>query len=169
MNRPIEFPPISGSNLLELQRYLRSRTIEGGLRQRALLIWELSAGFSLAEASEMARLHYTNAHKWVRRFLSQGIDGLQDQARSGRPRIYHKKQTTVILQVALARPEDLGLDFTTWSLPKLEEYLQKRKGLKNLSRETIRRRLLEAGLRFRAGQTWCESDDPQFEQKKTKS
>src|SRR5207245_2242154 len=67
-----------------------------------------------------------------------------------------------------AHPEDLGLGFTTWSLPKLEEYLRQQPGLKHLARSTIRRRLHHAGLRYRAGQTWCLSTDPDFEVKKTK-
>jgi len=71
--------------------------------------------------------------------------------------------------VATAHPRDRGLDFTTWSLPKLEEYLRQRPGLKHLARSTIRRRLRAAGLRYRAGQTWCQSTDPDFEVKKTKS
>jgi transposase len=133
------------------------------------LIWELAAGCSLAEASEAVGLHYTNAHRWVRRFMASGVKGLVEGARSGRPRDYDAQATTEILQVATAQPGDLGLGFTTWSLPKLEEYLRQRPRLRRLARSTIRRRLRTAGLRYRTGQTWCQSGDPDFEVKKTKS
>jgi len=89
--------------------------------------------------------------------------------KSGRPREYDEDSTTEIIKVASARPKDLGLKFTTWSLQKLEEYLKKRPGLKKVTRSTIRRRLQTEGFKFKAGQTWCESNDPDFEVKKTKS
>lgn len=123
----------------------------------------------LAEASEWADLHYTNAHQWVKRFLEYGIAGLSDQPKSGRPRIYGKGLDTEIVKAAAARPKDLGLPFTAWSLPKLQEYLSQRRGLKEITRSTIRRRLHQEGFRFYEGQTWCESHDPDFESKKTKS
>src|SRR5437762_2738283 len=97
-----------------------------------------------------------------------GVKGLTDRTRSGRPPDYAAGATSEILKVATAHPEDLGLGFTTWSLPKLEEYLRQQPGLKHLARSTIRRRLHHAGLRYRAGQTWCLSTDPDFEVKKTK-
>ena len=169
MARKLSFPDLPGNQLVELQRLLRSRLSPAGVHKRAQLIWHLAAGVSLTEASEWAGFHYTNAQRWVQRFLGSGVAGLRDRPKSGRPREYGHQQSTEILQVATARPTDLGLGFTTWSLPKLEQYLRRRPATKHLSRSTIRRRLREAGLRFRAGQTWCESSDPEFEVKKTAS
>jgi transposase len=166
MSRIVAFPELTGEQLVDLQRLLRSRSTPAGVQRRASLIWELAAGSSLAEASEAVGLHYTNAHRWVRRFLASGVKGLADGPRSGRPLDYDAQATTEILQVATAQPGDLGLEFTTWSLPKLEEYLRQRPRLKHLARSTIRRRLRAAGLRYRAGQTWCQSADPDFEVKK---
>ncbi len=169
MSRIIAFPELTGEQLVDLQRLLRSRSAPAAVQRRACLIWELAAGTSLAEASEAVGLHYTNAHRWVRRFLASGIQGLAEGTRSGRPPEYDVEATTEILKVATGHPGDLGLRFTTWSLPKLEEYLRQRPNLKHLARSTIRRRLRAAGLRYRAGQTWCHSTDPDFEVKKTKS
>lgn len=168
MGRTLDFPDLSGKQLVELQRLLRSPSTPGGVQRRAHLVWQLAAGASLAEASEWAELHYTNAHQWVKRFLVSGVAGLLDRQKSGRPRTYGPDLTTLILKAATARPKELGLGFTTWSLPKLEEYLRERTGLEQVTRSTIRRRLREGGLRFRTGQTWCESKDPEFEVKKTK-
>ena len=169
MRRSIAFPELTGEQLVDLQQLLRSRCAPAGVQRRASLIWELAAGSSLLEASEAVGLHYTNAHRWVRRFLAAGTKGLADGTRSGRPPAYQTEATTEILKVATAHPRNLGLGFTTWSLPKLEEYLRRRPNLKHLARSTIRRRLRAAGLRYRAGQTWCLSADPDFEVKKTKS
>jgi transposase len=169
MPRALAFPRLKGGQLTELQQILRSRDSPSGLRQRSELIWMLAGGASLAEASEWVGLHYTNAHIWVKRFREAGLAGLSDHPKSGRPRVYGDGVTTEVIKVAAARPKDLGLKFTTWSLPKLQEYLRRQRGLGGITRSTIRRRLRQEGFRFRDGQTWCESHDPDFEVKKTKS
>jgi transposase len=169
MARILSFPSLKAVQLFELQRLLRSRSTRTGLRRRSELIWLLAGGASLIDASEWVGLHYTNAHLWVKRFRSSGIAGLSDQPKSGRPRIYGKDVDTEVIKAAAARPKDLGLRFTTWSLPKLQEYLTQQPGLKGITRSTIRRRLHQEGFHFYEGQTWCESNDPDFESKKTKS
>jgi len=168
MPRTLAFPSLKVAQLGELQRVLRSRTTPASLRQRSELIWLLAGGATLVDASEWVGLHYTNAHAWVKRFLASGMAGLLDRPKSGRPRRYDHEITTKIIKAAAARPKDLGLKFTTWSLPKLRQYLSQQSGLENITPSTIRRRLLQEGFRFREGQTWCESHDPDFEVKKTK-
>jgi len=159
--RSLVFPTLKATQLFELQRLLRSRTTPSGVRRRCELIWLLAGGASLLEASEWAELHYTNAHLWVERFRESGVAGLSDRPKSGRPRVYGKDIDTEIIKAAAARPKDLGLPYTTWSLPKLQEYLRQRTGLKGITRSTIRRRLHQEGFHFYEGQTWCESHDPE--------
>ena len=167
MNRPFVLPPLSGENLLELQRLIRASSTSAGLFRRCLLIWQLAAGYSIKAAGQIANLHYTNAHKWVKRFQADGLAGLQDRKRSGRPRIHGEKMEELVIKTATSRPPDLGLGFTTWSLAKLERHLHQHHEVSSISRETIRHILFRHGLHFLTGQTWCESDDPDFEVKKT--
>lgn len=82
MNHSFLLPPLSAKVLLALQRLLRASTTPIGLYKRYLLIWELAAGYNIAEASEIAHLHYTNAHKWVKRFEATGLDGLHELVRT---------------------------------------------------------------------------------------
>jgi transposase len=167
MNRPFLLPPLSGEDLVEIQRLIRAPSTSAGLYRRCLLIWQLAAGYNITEASQLARFHYTNAHKWVKRFLSNGLIGLHDQQRSGRPRVHGGAIEELVIKTATSRPPDLGLGFTTWSLAKLEDHLRQQMGSSPISRETIRHILTRHGLRFLTGQTWCESNDPDFEVKKT--
>jgi transposase len=169
MPRELHFPKLKGSQLVELQRVLRSQNVAASLQQRSELIWLLAGGASLTEACEWVGLHYTNGHLWMKRFLQSGMAGLASRPRPGRPRRYGEGVTTQIIKVAAARPKDLGLRFTTWSLPKLQAHLRQQPGLGGLTLSTIRRRLLAEGFRFREGRTWCESRDPEFESKKTRS
>lgn len=167
MNRAFLLPPLSGEELLELQRLVRAPTTSAGLYRRCLLIWQLAAGYSIREAGQSANLHYTNAHKWVKRFQSEGLAGLHERKRPGRPRVYAGDVEELVIKTATSRPADMGLGFTTWSLAKLERHFQQHSPIAPISRETIRHILSRHGLRFLTGQTWCESDDPEFEVKKT--
>jgi transposase len=146
MPRSLDFPRLKAKQLVELQRVLRARSSPSGLQQRSELIWLLAGGASLAEASEWVGVHYTNAHSWVKRFREAGVAGLLDQAKSGRPRRYGDDATTEVIKAAAARPKDLGLKFTTWSLPKLQEYLRRQPGLESITGSTIRRRLRQEAL-----------------------
>lgn len=166
MNRPFLLPPLSGEDLLALQRLIRAPSTSAGLYRRSLLLWQLAAGYNIREAAQIANLHYTNAHKWVKRFQSEGLAGLLDRKRPGRPRIHGGEIEELVIKTATSRPPDLGLGFTTWSLAKLEQHLRQHSGISTISRETIRHILSRHGLLFLTGQTWCESNDPEFEVKK---
>jgi len=73
-----------------------------------------------------------------------------------------------IIDAALNKPSDLGLPFTCWSLSKLKDYLEDHECIGPISIETIRRILRENGIKYRHTKTWKESNDPEFESKKTK-
>jgi len=166
MNTAYRLRKLSADELVELQRLLRGQNTAAAEFKRLRLIWLLAGGYSIARASEYVGLHYTNAHKWVKRFESEGLDGLRTRARSGRPRVYDQVAEDLVVDLATSQPKDLGLDFTTWSLSKLTEHLHEHEQLPEISHETIRRILQRRGLHHLTGRTWCESDDPEFEAKK---
>jgi hypothetical protein len=68
----------------ELLRWQRCSTLPAGLVRRGRLILLLSEGRSVKEAAGIAGLTPNNARKWIRRFLGQGIAGLDDQPGRGR-------------------------------------------------------------------------------------
>ena len=153
MNRPFLLPPLCAQELLELQRILRATSTPAGLYRRCRSIWQLAAGSSIAEGAELAQLHYSNAHKWLKRFQADGLPGLRDRPRSGRPRIYVDDVETLVIETATSQPSNLGLGFATWSLPKLEDHLRQLPQTRTIGFSTIRRILARHGLRFLTGQT----------------
>lgn len=152
--------PLSARELLELQQLIRSEELPSYVARRAMLIWLLEAGFTIREAADIVGYHYTNAYFWIKRFRAEGAASLLDRPRPGRPRIYDRSIETRVLELITSRPADLGLGFRTWSLAKLEQYLQLREGIEGLSRETIRRMLNRNGFRFVPGRAWCRVDYP---------
>jgi transposase len=169
MNRVHRLRELSAEELLELQTLLRAENTPAALFRRARLIWLLAGQYSIAEASEYVGLHYTNAHLWVKRFEAEGLAGLDSRPRPGRPRVYDAAAEEGVVDLATSRPQDLGLGFTTWSLPKLAKHLREHEQLAGISPGTVRSILRRRGLRFLTGGTWCESDDPDYEAKKGQS
>ena len=66
---------------------------------------------------------------WLKRFNSEGLDGLKDRPRSGRPATYTPEQVGAVVEASLTKPADLGLPFASWTLDRLAAYLQEGKGI----------------------------------------
>ena len=78
---------------LELSEAVR-RTLEGWLRatstplgkaRRARALLLLADGMSYIETARLVGLAERHVRKWARRFVREGLDGLEDLPRSGRP------------------------------------------------------------------------------------
>lgn len=59
-----------------------------------------------------------------------------------------RARTARIKQIALARPADHGLPFSTWSLSKLADYLIAQGVVEDISHEGLRMLLREQGVSF---------------------
>ena len=70
--------------------------------------------------------------------------------------------------MALSRPADHGLPFSTWSLTKLAEFLVAEGVVEDISHEGLRVLLREEGVSFQVIKTWKQSTDPDFEAKKNR-
>ena len=80
---------LTDSQRTQLQHWLRSPTMPAGLARRARLLLLLEdADTTLKQAARTAGLAPRHAHKWVQRFLAQGLEGLHDRPRPGRQPVF---------------------------------------------------------------------------------
>jgi len=77
-------------------------------------------------------------------------------------------QRQQIKKVALSRPTDHDLPFSTWSLSKLAEFLVAEGVVDDISHEGLRALLREEGVSFQVIKTFKVSNDPDFEAKKNR-
>jgi transposase len=109
----------------------------------------------------------------LHRFATQGIDGLGDQPRSGRPRRLTMEDDSRIIALARSAPpgklerySDGSLDVrdeeaeAQWSLNALAR-AAKEAGI-TIKRSQIRRILLREGVRWRRTHSWGDSSDKDF-------
>jgi transposase len=136
------------------------------LRDRATMIAWSAEGWWVSDIARIVRVTPQVVRKWIRRFNAEGLDGLQDQPRSGRPATYTSEQIGEVIAVSLLKPDGLGLPFGCWTLDRLQAYLTEARGLP-IRRSRINEILVAEGLRWRTDETWFgDRVDPQFAEKR---
>ncbi len=68
----------------ELESWLRATTGPAGLARRARIILMLASGESVSQISRTIGIGRNHVAKWAKRFIEQGIRGLDDKAGRGR-------------------------------------------------------------------------------------
>jgi transposase len=123
------------------------------------------------EVPAIARVTFTSPDRVrdvIHHFNADGFDSLRPRYGGGRPPKFTAPQRQQIKQTALARPTDHGLPFSTWSLPKLADFLVAQGVVDDISHEGLRLLLREEGVSFQAVKTWKTSTDPDYEAKKNR-
>jgi Winged helix-turn helix len=77
---------LSDDDRVELERRASALTLPFRVVQRARLILYAAEGIADKEIAVRCGCHPQVVSKWRRRFCEQGIEGLKDKPRAGRPR-----------------------------------------------------------------------------------
>src|SRR5216683_2661118 len=108
---------LSDRDHAELVSLTRSPRVSSVIGFRARIVLALAGGGSTtAVASELGTSAPT-VRKWRDRFFAEGVDGLDDRSRSGRPPVVDEGM--VVAETLTAPPEDSGL--THWSSRELSK------------------------------------------------
>ena len=149
-----------------VQALASSRTAEARLVERSSIIALAAEKHGPSQIARELGVSRPTVYTWVRRFNSQGLEGLYDQPRCGRPATYPPEQVAEVLAAAMADPKTLGMPFGSWTLDRLQAYLNERKKIP-IKRSRIDEILLAEGLRWRKQESWFgERVDPQFAEKR---
>jgi transposase len=149
-----------------LARVARSRTTATREVERARIIWLASQGQRVPAIAEALHLSANTVRRWLKRFNADGLAGLTDAFRSGRPATYTPEQVGEVMATALTDPQHLQLPFGSWTLDRLEVYLNAQRGIP-IKRSRIAEILIAEGLRWRQQETWVgERVDPDFATKR---
>ena len=153
----------------ELERLARSRTAEARLVVRAKIVLGLAAGERPYQVADRVGVGRVAAYGWLHRFNAEGLKGLTDHPRPGRPPTYTPEQRAEVIAAALTKPDALGLPFASWTLDRLAAYLAEHKGI-GIKRTRIDEILIAEGLRWRKQETWFgQKVDPEFAAKRGRS
>jgi transposase len=103
------------------------------------------------DPGQIARVALTSADRArdvIHNFNADGFESLYPRYRGGRPPKYSESERGEIERLALSRPADHDLPFSTWSLTKLAEYLVEKEVVEDISHEGLRKVLDAEGVSF---------------------
>ena len=111
--RPLNPLEVSGSTREELESLSRSLSLAAGLVSRAKIVLLCADGFDNKAVAEEVGTSRQTVGKWRERFRTQGLMGLYDERRPGKPRSIEDDEVMVLLRKTLdTEPADGS---THWS------------------------------------------------------
>jgi transposase len=99
---------------------------------------------------------------WVQRFESEGLAGLSEGERSGRPSRLNAGQLTKVEAALRVSPTQFGLPTQMWDGPTLSAYLGRELGVKLKVRQ-CQRLFRQLGFRLRKPRPQVAQADPQLQ------
>jgi putative transposase len=139
----------------QLTSLVRSRSLPHGLVTRAQIVLMAAEGVPNNEIAEKVGLSPQSICKWRQRYVQQGLSGLHDELRPGRPRSVSDEQVAVLIRKTLkTKPKD----GTHWTIRSMAKETQ-------LSRPTVHRVWKAFGLQPHRQRHFKLSTDPFFVEK----
>jgi transposase len=136
-----------------VHRLAQARTAATRAVERARIVEHAAQGQAVRTIAARLGLHAQTVRLWLKRFNADGLAGLSDEPRVGRPTTYTPEDVSEVVAAALTKPTALGLPFGSWTLDRLETYLNEGQGIR-IKRSRIDELLHVEGLRWRAQETW---------------
>ena len=160
-----DLTPIEGNKLLGIVRRGSGSVVRW--RRAQIVLWSAQA----MDVPAIARIAFTSedrVREVIHNFNADGFDSLAPKYAGGRPAKFTLPERQQIKKIALSRPQDHRLPFSTWSLSKLAEFLVAEGVVDDISHEGLRALLREEGVSFQVIKTFKQSNDPEFEVKKNR-
>jgi transposase len=110
---------LSDHDRATLESWTRCSTVSAGQRERAEIVLAVAAGAGVSGASRRLGVSRPTVIKWRERFAADGVAGLADRARSGRPKTIDDSQ----IIAATLEPPPSSLGVTHWSSRLLGRHL----------------------------------------------
>jgi len=139
----------------QLEKITRSHSAERRKVERARIILACATGKQNKEIAAEFKTSVLRISKWRRRFAANGMAGLEDEPRPGKPETYGQAFRDELLSKLETDPPK-GL--ARWDCPTLAEEL-------NASQHAVWRALKKEGIYLHRSRSWCISTDPEFTEK----
>jgi transposase len=157
----------------EFTRYDRRRiamamrkTRDARYSRRLHAVWLVAQGHSARRTAELLGASERWVGKWLSRYRARRRpEDLAEGRHTGRPRTATVLTRRRIVAAVKKDPLKLGYSSTVWTVPLLTTHLRSHYGV-SLSERTVRRRMREAGLRWKRPRYVFAKKDPHRAQKK---
>ena len=153
--RPKEPVTLSEIERERLNSIANSRSIPHGLARRAQIVLLAADGLPNGAIAERVNLSHQMVCKWRKRYLQQGLEGLHDELRPGRPRTISDEEVAMLVRRTLDSKPPEGTHWTIRAAARNTE----------LSRPTVHRIWRAFGIQPHRQRHFKLSTDPFFVEK----
>lgn len=125
MSRALFVRTLKPGERRELSRLIRAGS-DARVVRRAQMIRLSSQGKTAMEIAALWEISGQGVRKIINRFIREGIPGLANRPRQGRPRKTNERYVELLKQAVKINPRDAGYPFSCWTLDRLREHLARR-------------------------------------------
>jgi transposase len=144
----------------ELESLSRRASAPFRLVLRARIVLLAAAGMRNRAIAGKLGICEDTARKWRRRYCEQGIDGLADAPRPGRPRVFPATVVAEVKALACEMPAASGTPLARWTCPELARQAVASHITPAVSASTVRRWLADDAIRPWQHRSWIFPRDP---------
>lgn len=120
---------LTESELLTIEQAIKSHA-DLRVRLRAQIIRLLHKGQKPTQIAELLSITGSQVYWWHQRWRSEGLAGLADRPRSGRPQAANAAYRQKLEEVLATDPATYGYAFTVWDSRRLLEHLEQETGVR---------------------------------------
>jgi transposase len=153
---------LQASQRRSLKALVRRGTAEHRQVTRARIVLLAAAGWTNRGIARKLGLAPNTAAKWRKRFHQEGVEGLRDRKRPGRPRRFPAAVVTCAKAIACELPATRGVPLGRWSLAELRTEILATGLIEDVSTTTLWRWLAEDPIRPWQHRSWIFPRDPDF-------
>lgn len=154
MSKPRELD-VSREDRITLQRWARGRKTDNATAMRARIILMTREGKPADEIADTLGVSARSVYKWIWRFSEEGLEGLAERQRSGRPRTLDHDAMMEILSKTI---EELPEGATHWSVRTMAVAAK-------VTKHQVAQVWAAAGLKPHRVKSFKISRDPRFAEK----
>jgi len=146
---------LTKSDRAELKRWLRAKALPSGQTMRARILLALDEGQAISEIARSLHVSRPTVYLWKERYAAEGLSGLRDRTRPGRPTSIDAGTVERILFLTTQR---VPREATHWSTRLMARYA-------GVTQWQVRQVWAAAGLKPHRIKTFKFSNDPRFAEK----
>jgi transposase len=129
---------------------------------RARIVLLAASGWTNAGIARQLGIASNTASKWRKRYATQGVDGLRDRKRPGRPRVFAAPIVAEVKAIACELPVTRGVPISRWSLQELRTEVIGSGLVEAVSTTTLGRWLAEDAIKPWRYHSWIFPRAPDF-------
>jgi transposase len=153
---------LTASERCWLKQLVRRGTVQHRQVVRAQIVLLAAGGLANQLIARKLGVAATTVRKWRRRCSLEGLDGLTDRPRSGRPRVFPPAVVAEVKAIACELPVTRGVPLGRWSLAELRAEVLAAGLVSDVSVTTLGRWLAVDPLKPWQHHSWIFPRDPDF-------